>query len=208
MARRRNQTARRQVITAAAEKAILARGAHRVRIKDVAEAAGLSSGSISYYYPDIDELLLEVYETGVERFYTERLAATNAIADPRERLLAAIATGLPRERDDEEVRLLYELGTAQRGAASWGSLIRSLYDRQVAMYQAILEVGQADGTFVLADDARALARNFVALEDAYGLHIVTNNPTIDFEVARGLICSYAAMATGCAMDDTGAKTPQ
>lgn len=201
MARRRNQTARRKQIAAAAKKAILARGAHRVRVKDVAEAAGLSAGSISYYYPEIDELLLEVYEHAVERFYTMRVAATNAIADPRERLRTAIATGIPESRDDEEVRLLYELGTAQRGGASWGSLIRSLYERQVTMYQSILEVGQASGAFTLVDDPRTLARNFVALEDAYGLHIVTNNPAIDYEVALRLIFSFGSMATGCDMDD-------
>jgi AcrR family transcriptional regulator len=199
VARPKNQTARRRQIAAATRRVVLERGAHDLRLKDIADAAGLSTGSISYYYPDVDELLLEVYQHSIDRFYSLRVELTEAIPDVRERLLAMISSGLPKDRDDQDVGLLYELGTASRGSKSWGVLISTLYERQVALYQIILEVGQAQGIFKLVGPTRSIARNLVALEDAYGLHIVTNNVAIDYETARRLICDFAELATSCEM---------
>ena len=84
-------------------------------------------------------------------------------------------------------------------ARAWGVLISTLYERQVALYQIILEVGQAQGVFTLAASPLSIARNLVALEDAYGLHIVTNNVAIDYEAARRLIYDFAELATNCRM---------
>lgn len=143
----------------------------------------------------MDELLLEIYQHSIDRFYNSRVELTEAIPDARERLLAMISSGLPKDRGDQEVGLLDELGTASRGSKSWGVLISTLYERQVALYQIILDVGQAQGVFTLAASPLSLARNLVALEDAYGLHIVTNNVAIDYESAKRLITDFAELVT-------------
>ncbi len=49
-------------------------GAVGLRVKDVAERAGLAPSSVLYYYPSLDELLIEVSRGAIERF-TERRAA-------------------------------------------------------------------------------------------------------------------------------------
>lgn len=82
MARPRNQHARRAEIVDAATSAIAARGLMGLRIKDVADAAGLSPGSITYYFPGIDELLLAVHEAAVTRFYEGRRTAATDVDDP------------------------------------------------------------------------------------------------------------------------------
>ena len=58
--RRKDQGRRRAQLAAAARAVLLERGAVGLRVKDVAARAGLSPSSVLYYYPDIDDLLLEV----------------------------------------------------------------------------------------------------------------------------------------------------
>ena len=78
----------------------------------------------------------------------------------------------------------------------FAALLTALYDRQVAMYAGILEAGVASGDFVLTDDAETIARNLVALEDAYGYRIVARHPAIDHATAAALILAHARTATG------------
>jgi hypothetical protein len=75
-------------------------------------------------------------------------------------------------------------------------LLTALFDRQVVLYQMILELGAARGDFVLIDDSQTIGRNLVALEDAYGYRIVARHPSIGPGEATELILSYARHATG------------
>ena len=79
------------------------------------------------------------------------------------------------------------------------ALLTTLYDRQVGMYQVVLEQGAARGIFALGQPSLVIARNLVALEDAYGYRIIAQHPTIDHDAALGLIVSYARLATGHAL---------
>ena len=58
----------------------------------------------------------------------------------------------------------------------YAALLTALYDRQVSMYQTILELGAARGDFTLTADSLTIARNLVALQDAYGYRIVARHP--------------------------------
>ena len=93
------------------------------------------------------------------------------------------------------MRLLCALGGEAARNTVYAVLLTSLFDRQVAMYQAILESGEAQGVFTLAADAITIARNLVALEDAYGYRIMAGHPTLDHDATAELILSYARLAT-------------
>ena len=197
MTRHKRAAERRRDLVAAASRAMLRHGAERVQLSQVAEEAGLTAGAVLYHYPDVRELLIEAQQAGMERFWAQRVAASEAIADSAERLTATIRSGLPSGPDDPDVRLLCELGGAAGRNRVYGALLSSLYDRQVAMYEVILAAGAAAGTFTLAADVRTIARNIVALEDAYGYRINARHPTITTAVACGLILDYARVATNC-----------
>jgi hypothetical protein len=79
------------------------------------------------------------------------------------------------------------------------SLLTTLYDRQVGMYQVVLEQGAARGVFQLKLPTQVIARNLVALEDAYGYRIIAQHPTIDHATASELILAHARLATGHAL---------
>ncbi len=166
-----------------------------VRLNQVAEQAGLTSGAVLYHYPDLQDLLLDANRAGMERFYDYRLRAVEGIEDPARKLVVTIASGLPTGVDDADVRLLCELGGAAARNTVYAALLTALYDRQVSMYQVILESGAAQSSFTLRDSSLTISRNLVALEDAYGYRMMARHSSIDHGVATKLILDYARLAT-------------
>ncbi|WP_327294729.1 MULTISPECIES: TetR family transcriptional regulator [unclassified Streptomyces] len=197
MARPKNQGARREALIDAAGRAISERGIAGLRIKDIAAEAGVSAGSVLYYYPDLDDLVFEVHQGAVERFLADRHSRTDHIADPVARLREAIASGLPADADDAAHRLLYELHSRADRSASHAALMGSLFARETALYATILELGAASGDFTLTEPLQDTARNLVTLEDGYGLHIVSRNTAVDRTAALRMIAGYARTVTGC-----------
>lgn len=68
---------------------------------------------------------------------------------------------------------------------------------KVALYFGILELGQRLGHFTLDAPAFDIAQNLVALEDSYGMHIVSGNRSLPAERCTQLLLSYAQNATRC-----------
>lgn len=197
MARPKRQEARRTQLMEAARRAVVERGLVDLRLGDVAERAGLSPGSVLYYFPTLPALLQEVQREAIGRFCTAREEAVRDEPDPRRRLLAMIRSGLPEGPGDELAYLLYELGAFARKDATYAARYIELYQRQVAIYQGILEAGAATGVFRLASAAVGVARNLVTLEDGYGLHLTMAVPTCEPADAARQITAYASVATGC-----------
>lgn len=172
MPRRKDQAARRLQVEAAAERALARHGARRIRITDVAAEAGLSTGAVLYYYPTRASLIRVAFHRAFDRFVEHRRATAAAAPDPASRLAAVLAEGFPSGHDDPEVVALYTGVQAIRDDADLAAIVREVTERQVALYREILVDGTASGAFRLAGDAETIARNIVALEDAYGLYAV------------------------------------
>lgn len=132
----------------------------------------------------------------MERFYEARMRRIAGLTDPVGKLVVTIRSGLPTDADDADVRLLCELGGSAGRNRVYAALLTSLFDRQVSMYQTILDLGGALGVFTLATDSQTIGRNLVALEDAYGYRIVARHPTIGAAEAAELILAYARQVTG------------
>lgn len=194
VARPRDQTRRRRELVSAASSLVARKGLSSVRLRDVADAAGLTSGAVLYYYDNLDELFTAAYDRAIERFCRERERAIAAIADPAERLATAIRMAIPSGPEDHEIRLLYELEPVAFRDQACAVLMSAYIERQVAMYAAILEIGAATGVFELAHDARTLARNLVALEDGQGLYVLLGRD--DPADVKHRIFDYLAAATG------------
>jgi AcrR family transcriptional regulator len=192
--RPRNQTRRRRELVSAASSLVARKGLSNVRLRDVADATGLTSGAVLYYYENLDELFTAAYGRAIDRFCRQREDAIAAIADPAQRLAAAIRMAIPAGPDDHEIRLLYELEPVAFRDQACAALMSAYIERQVAMYAAILDVGAATGVFELAHDARTLARNLIALEDGQGLYVLLGRDD-PVEVERRIL-DYLAAATG------------
>lgn len=199
--RRKNQAERRQQLARAARQVLLERGAAGVRVKDVAERAGLAPSSVLYYYPSLDELLIEVSRGGIERFTERRAAAVRGVDGPAAQLRLAIHLGVPSGPDDTDSRLLYELDAFTGASPAFGILTASYFDRQAVLYESILDAGARDGEFELAADALTIARGLVGLEDGLGLQVVIAHPGIDSAAAERILIRYAESITGATLPE-------
>ncbi len=101
--------------------------------------------------------------------------------------------------------LLYEFGPLVRRSPVVHVLRRSLYERQVAVYQSILDTGHGLGIFALAEQSSAVAHNLVALEDAFGHHII-GEVSVSAAEAEAYLLSYASSATSCRLEPN--STPE
>ncbi|MEI8189485.1 MAG: TetR/AcrR family transcriptional regulator [candidate division NC10 bacterium] len=196
MARKKNQSARREQLTEAAQRAIAQHGAAGVRVEHVALEAGVSPNTVRYYYKDVEELLRDAHRKAIERFYTNRMIQAREIEDPVERLVATIDAGVASGPDDPETRLLWE-GTRRAGESELFSVVMTnLYKQQELLYENILELGVAVGAFELNEDLCTIAQTLVALEDICGIRMMHNDPTFDHAEGKRMVLAYARLATG------------
>jgi AcrR family transcriptional regulator len=194
--RPRRQDQRRRQLVEAGRRVLLERGAVGLRVKDVAERTGLAPSTVLYYYPEIADLLIEVGTAAMSRYAERRGEAVRGVDHPLERLRLAIHLGVPSGPDDEESRLLYEIDALTGTSAAFDALSAGFFDRQVSLYEGILEAGKATGAFDLIAPAPRLARGLVAMEDGLGLQVVIGHPAIESADAERILLDYAGAATG------------
>jgi AcrR family transcriptional regulator len=194
MARPRNQSRRRHELLTATSSVVARKGIGSVRLRDVADAAGLTPGAVLYYYETLDDLFFAAYERGIDRFCRGREEAIAGLDDPIRQLRVAIHLGIPRDSQDTDIRLLYEFESVAFRSRACAALMHGYVERQVAMYAAIFELGDRTRAFRPAGPARALARNMVGLEDGHGVYVLTGHRRP--EEIEQLVLDYAALAAG------------
>ena len=167
----------------------------------------MAPSSVLYYYPSLDELLIEVSRGAIDRFAERRAAAVHGIEGAERQLRLAIHLGVPSGPDDTESRLLYELDAFTGSSPAFGILTSSYFDRQALLYESVLQAGARAGAFDLSTDALTIARGLVALEDGLGLQVVIGHPAIDSTAAEGILLRYAETATGAALSDVEPPQP-
>ena len=181
---------------AAARQVLLERGAVGLRVKDVAEVAGLAPSSVLYYYPDIDELLLDVARGAMERYAEERQAAVRRVDGAVARLRLAIHLGVPTGPEDEGSRLLYEIDALTGASPAFKVLSAAFFDRQVHLYESLIEAGAAAGELSPVTNAATIARGLVAMEDGLGLQVVLGHGGLDREAAERILLDHAGEMVG------------
>lgn len=200
MARPKNQEGRRAQLVQAAKKAIAKRGLNGLRTIDVAAHSEVGAGSVAYYYPDLGDLVREVHEDAVSRFYWSRREQGSASEQPAIRLARIIRSGIPRSRDDVDFQVLNELHTHAYRDAFHAGLMAEMYRLEVSLYAAVLREGVDAGVFTLSLSVDTAASNLVAMEDAYGLHFMGGTP-LEVEDIFRMIIANAEVLTGCKLEE-------
>ena len=199
MARKKDQAARREQLVSATIELIADRGIEALTLAAIADRVGVSHRLVAYYYADLESLVQEAHEAAVERYYWARLQALDQVADPQQRLLQLIRSGLPGQQDRQLSQVLNELRANASRSRVHARLMSQLFDREVSLYLSVLQEGQSAGAFRLSQPALTLARNLVALEDAYGFHLLAKVSSIDASAALGALVGYARTATGATL---------
>ncbi|WP_426936811.1 TetR/AcrR family transcriptional regulator [Brevibacterium sp. LE-L] len=201
MARPKNQAGRRAQLVQAAKKAIAERGLNGLRAIDVAAHSEVGAGSVAYYYPDLGDLVREVHEDAVSRFYWNRRGQSAEGESPQLKLAQVIRSGIPVSSADIDFQVLNELHTHAFRDSFHAGLMAELYRLEVSLYASVLTEGVEAGAFTMTLPVDTAASNLVALEDAYGLHFMGGTP-LDAEDIFGLIVANAEVLTGCRLAET------
>src|SRR3954452_13558625 len=198
--RPRDQAQRRRQLANAGRRVLPERGAVGLRVKDIAERAGITPSSVLYYYPRLDELVMDVSREAMERYAERRSRQVRALDDPVAQLRLVIGLGVPTGPDDEESRLLYEIDAFVGASPAFRVLSSAFFDRQVALYEQVLVAGAASGAFRLAAPADSLARGLVSMEDGLGLQVVIGHPGLGSAEAKRILLSHASAVTGTSLE--------
>lgn len=184
-----HEAARRAQILRAARSCIVAMGYERVTVRDVAETAGVSTGTIVHYFGDKDTmleaaLLDKVQDTGI----AFRAALTGA-QSAWERLERLVEASLP---ETEEVRDEWRLWLTFWGEVTRNERLRAVSERQhrrwTRFLSRIIAQGTASGEFA-AVDPDEIATQLAALIDGLAIQTTLQNPALSPAQMRYLCLS-------------------
>ncbi len=160
---------RRELILQAARAVILAKGLPATSVREIATAAGVSSGTVTHHFASIDEILAAVLRAETERVRGELWAEASARSSALDALVA-LGQGLLSQR--REVREYWSLwidfwarATHDRELARWQS---ERYRTWRELIRGFVAAGIEAGEFRDVDPDEA-AVDIVALIDGLGI---------------------------------------
>jgi AcrR family transcriptional regulator len=172
---------RRELIVQAARASIVERGLAATSVREVARAAGVSLGTVTYHFPTLDELLTEVLSVTLRDFYRprRRRMPPDATAVDRLRVLIEDHFSSPDLYEQCVIWLEYwPRAIHVPSARAWRRRRYGAYQRYIAR---VLTAGRDAGEFDVADPGE-LATEFLALFDGLSVALVVED--IDMEFAR------------------------
>jgi AcrR family transcriptional regulator len=158
---------RRQLIIEAARTLIADRGLFSASMRDIAQRAGVSLGTVSYHFDGIAELLSEVLQAEMQDFYQP--ISEPAAAEPDGRLaLGMIVDGFFADgaRTVEHWRLwldFWTLSAHDQFYADWQAKVYAQWRHDIV---DILDRGRRAGTLAF-DDVVVAATEFMAVFDGW-----------------------------------------
>jgi AcrR family transcriptional regulator len=207
MARHRepvNVERQRDRIVSAATAVMARDGLQATRLRQVAIEAGLSTGSILYYFGGFDEVLVAAVRAAGAEYCTARQERIDGEPDPRSALDALVALGVPDSLSDA-VRVVYQASSLIGLHSEVVPVLAEMNERQLDLYAQVIERGVAAGAFAPASEPRMIARTALALEDAFTLYLLSGYG-VDAAAARAHIHLYLDHALG--RSDRPARDPR
>jgi AcrR family transcriptional regulator len=178
----------RERLLDAAVRLIAREGIDNVRIARIAASAGVSAGLVHYHFASRDALLEEALEHSYERAGDMRLAALDeGRATAAQRLQAMIDQCLPSTEPLREDWVLWvELWLRGARDPTLRPVAARLYARLHDWFAGAITDGIAAGE-LRACDVERMTDRLLALIDGYGIRVLTEDPRMPLDRARGEI---------------------
>lgn len=173
-------------------------------LRAVAAEAGMTPGNVLYYFDSMRELQMEAVAAALEQYGARRQSILERGESATERIYAMIDAGVPDEISVRR-RHLYENLGALAEHPEFKPAHRESTDRQIMLYQRLIEIGSDTGEFTPALPPAIIARTLVALEQAYDLYLLLGEHALRKE-SRADVRNYAELAlglTGKGLSDAG-----
>jgi AcrR family transcriptional regulator len=162
---------RKQAILEATLRLVAAQGAAAVRLRDVARAAGVSVGSLQYYFDSRDQLVREAFDQHARAVVDLVALAGDSSAAPQARLAAVIEAAVLRPDLRYSAALWMEFVTAGLHDDQLRPLLAGAYEAWRDLLAAVVTAGIAAGDFRPLLPADTVVACLVALIDGFELAV-------------------------------------
>lgn len=184
----------RERILAAAEQLLVTHGVERSRLRDIAEAAGVSVGTVQHYFDTRDRLVAELFEWSSARRLGVWLAAAATPGDPWTRLAALLHASLA-EPLLWRSRIWVEFIAMARDEKLRERLAR-YYQAWRPPFIAVIEEGVATGVFKPRRPITDIVDLFVICQDGAEVATALEAPGVTPDRLRRLLLDMASSLLG------------
>jgi AcrR family transcriptional regulator len=188
-----DRTARAENLLQAGWAVIAERGFGSFRIADVARKAGVSTGTVHYYFPTKRELLLAAFEHKIQQAVLQRRWVTMRGETPIARLRAFVDEYLP---DDEESvqtwRIWAEFWAEGLHDESVQAINQRAYGSWRLLFEGLFREAQDEGE-ILPGDVAFMASAFVAMMDGLALQTILQSDDMTAERMRRTCLDFIAL---------------
>lgn len=182
---------RRAAILDAAAQLIAERGFHAVRVSDIAKLVGSSTGSVHYYFPAKDDVLISALQRAIDRAMERQGQELRRIDDAHQRLLKLIDMQLPRVG---AVRDEWAIWVQFWAEATVHPKLRPLHKTYYARWHdavaRTVSRGQHQGVFRQDIDPQTVSRRITAMTDGLAIQVLTAAPGMTVTSMRETLVDF------------------
>ena len=144
-----NAVDKRELILNAAESCLKERGLNRLNIRDVAKEAGVSLGSVHYYFSSKEHILMEIFRQFVDRVSEATLSGTPD-ADPKQ-VIVDFINGFFDElaKDPESCQVFIDLWGHVTRHEELHTLLETYYRDSLRFLTKLIKEGKKQGLFLM-----------------------------------------------------------
>ncbi|WP_262849613.1 TetR/AcrR family transcriptional regulator [Mumia quercus] len=156
-------------------------GADRVRLRDVAQEAGVSVGMLQHYFATRDSLLHEAFSAHAHQVVERVEGASRVDADPWERIRSLVLSITSPEDYLQRCTLWVEFAAAASRDPALRRLMNEAYGRWRVPLNDAVQAGVESGIFRPVLPPSSVVENLLALIDGYEVSLAIGEKT---DVAR------------------------
>jgi AcrR family transcriptional regulator len=160
-------------------------GPERVRVRDIAERAGMSSGHVMYYFGRRDRILVSTLLLSEDELAERRTAELAAVADPHRALARLVELYLPTGPGDVRWRLWAQVVARPPRDEETLTRIASFTGTWAGELAGIVARGIEEGAFRPVDDVAEHALRACRVMDGLAYDVLLGLPGRDAAWARG-----------------------
>ncbi|WP_309130908.1 TetR/AcrR family transcriptional regulator [Brevibacterium sp.] len=186
--------ARRTAILESTVDEIAGTGLENVRMKDVAAGAGMSVGTIQYYFQSRDELLVQALSMHSSRVVAAIAALSAAEGSAWEKLQLSFRAVPAVDDYPKRARVWVELVSAARRRPFLQDAVTEVFARWTDHFERIVSAGIGDGSFRPQAEVSLIVETIVAQIDGFDLAVASGRPVPPAErISRSLELTAAAL---------------
>ncbi len=165
-----NTADKRERILNAAEVCLRERGLTRLNIRDVAKEAGVSLGSVHYYFASKEHILMEIFQQFVDRVSEATLASARE-ANPKQVIIDFIDEFFTElSKDPDACHIFIDLWSHVTRNDDLRNLLDSYYRNSLEWLTSLIKDGKKQGFFQVDSPAFAAAQ-IIAIIDGLKVQI-------------------------------------